>query len=136
MTDISRSHRSIVDQAHLRQDVAAIIKKFGGAQRILSCGNGSVMTEGFQVPMVAYALDVRTMRVLDEPNPVLKVPPSQAYPGPGPNTILQTRAQPTASLLPSPTAIRDWEHNGTHYSTYIHVRTFRLFSTCPAKVGS
>jgi hypothetical protein len=132
MTDIQRTHRSLVYQAHLRQDLSAVIAKFGGAKRILACG--SVMTEGFQVPMAAYALDERTLLVLDEPNPVLRVPPSQAYPGPGPSTILQTRAQSNASLLPSPTAVRDWQHNGTPYTTYIHVRSFRLFSRCPAKV--
>ncbi len=134
MTDIQRTHRSLVYQAHLRQDLSAIINKFGGAKRMLACG--TVMTEGFQVPMVAYALGERTLDVLDEPNPVLHVPPLQAYPGLGPNTVLQTRAQSNASLLPSPTAIRDWEHNGRRYTTYLHDRTFRLFSTCPAKVGS
>jgi hypothetical protein len=54
-----------------------------------------------------------------------------------PNTILQTRAQSNAHLLPAPQTILDWEaRTGVHYSTFLHVRTFYLLSTCPAKVGS
>jgi hypothetical protein len=83
--------------------------------------------------MVAYALDVHTLRV--------EAPPLGVDPGtqPAPNVILQNRAQSNASLLPQPQTILDWERegppNGTRYPTYLHVRTFRLFSTCPAKVS-
>ncbi len=128
MTDIQRTHRSLVYQAHLREDVSAIIAKFGGAKRVLACGE--VMTEGFQVPMVAYALDVRTLSVT--------APPIHIDPGtqPAPATILQTRAQSNAHLLPAPQTIRDWEtRDHVHYSTFMRVRTFYLLSTCPAKVG-
>jgi hypothetical protein len=45
-----------------------------------------VMTEGFQVPMVAYYLGVHTLQV--------QAPPSHSpAPPPWPNVILQTRAQ-------------------------------------------
>jgi hypothetical protein len=129
MTDIQRTHRSLIYQANLREDLSAIINKFGGAKRILACGE--VMTEGFQVPMVAYALDVRTLSVY--------APPVHIDPGaqPAPATILQTRAQSNAHLLPAPQTILDWEtRDHVHYSTFMHVRTFYLLSTCPAKVGS
>ena len=59
MTDIQRTHRALVYQAKLRTDLSAIISDDGGAKRVLACG--SVMTEGFQVPMVAYALGVHTL---------------------------------------------------------------------------
>ncbi len=132
MTDIQRTHRALVYQAKLRTDVNAIIREYGGPKRLLACG--SVMTEGFQVPMVAYALGVHTLAV--------QAPPLNVDPGlqPAPASILQNRAQSNASLLPQPQTILDWEHegppNGVRYSTYLHVRTFRLFSTCPAKVRS
>jgi hypothetical protein len=134
MTDLQRTHRALVYQAHLRQDAGAIIAKFGGAKRILACG--SVMTEGFQVPMVAYALGVRTLSVTAPP---VHTDPDQQPGGhpQAPNTILQTRAQSNAHLLPAPQTILDWEaRTGVHYSTFLHVRTFYLLSTCPAKVGS
>jgi hypothetical protein len=128
MTDIHRAHHALVYQAHLREDLGKIIAKFGGAKRILACG--TVMTEGFQVPMVAYALDVRTLRV--------EASPLQVYPPPpGPSTILQTRAQTHAVLLPQPKTILWWERKTPmHYSTFLHVRSFYLLSTCPARVGS
>jgi hypothetical protein len=133
MTDIQRTHRALVYQAHLRQDLNAIIAKFGGAKRILACG--SVMTEGFQVPMVAYALGVRTLTVIAPPIHIDPFKGAGDHPQ-APNTILQTRAQSNAHLLPAPQTILDWEaRDGVHYSTFLHVRTFRLLSTCPAKVA-
>jgi hypothetical protein len=134
LTDIQRTHRALVYQAKLRTDVNAIISDYGGAKRMLACG--SVMTEGFQVPMVAYALGVHTLRVEAPPVAPKSDPTEQDFPGPGPNVILQNRAQSNASLLPGPETILHWEQLGTHYPTYLHVRTFRLFSTCPAKVRS
>ena len=52
MISIPRTHGSLVYQAHLRQGMNDLIKRFGGADKVLACG--SVMTEGFQVPMVAF----------------------------------------------------------------------------------
>jgi len=49
--------------------------------------------------------------------------------------ILQTRAQSNSSLLPTATQIRAWERAGARYRLAAHVRTFRVFSTCAAKVS-
>jgi hypothetical protein len=57
LIDIQRTHHAIVYQAKLRTDVTRIVARNGGARRLLRCG--TVMTEGFQVPMVAWALGVR-----------------------------------------------------------------------------
>jgi hypothetical protein len=133
LTDIQRTHRALVYQAKLRQDLGAIIARYGGAKKLLACG--TVMTEGFQVPMVAYALGVHTLRVEAPPTAPKDDPTLEDFPGPGPNVVLQNRAQSNASLLPAPETILHWEQLGTHYPTYLHARTFRLFSTCPAKVN-
>ena len=61
MISIPRTHGSLVYQAHLRQGMNDLVKRFGGADKVLACG--SVMTEGFQVPMVAFMLDVPTTRI-------------------------------------------------------------------------
>ena len=65
------------------------------------------MTEGFQVPMVAWKLGVHTLRVEAEPS-TLAGPP-------WPDVILQTRAQSNSTLLPTPAQIIAWEHEGAHY---------------------
>ena len=80
---LPRTHHALVYQAHLREDLTAAVQKAGGKQALLNCG--AVMTEGFQVPMVAWTLGVRTLRVEAEP--------SQLAGPPWPAVILQTRAQ-------------------------------------------
>jgi hypothetical protein len=128
IVSLPRTHHALVYQAHLREDLTAAVKKAGGANALLHCGNGSVMTEGFQVPMVAWTLGVRTLRVEAEPS-------NLAGP-PWPAVILQARAQSKSTLLPTPQQIIAWEHAGAHYTLVAHVRTFRVFSTCAGKVTS
>ncbi len=121
---LPRTHHALVYQAHLREDLAAAVRKAGGANALLKCG--PVMTEGFQVPMVAWNLGVRTLRV--------EAPPSTLAGPPYPAVILQTRAQSNSTLLPTPAQIIAWEHDGANYKLIAHVRTFRVFSTCASKV--
>ena len=52
------------------------------------------MTEGFQVPMVAWTLGVHTLRI--------EATPSTLVGPPWPAVILQTRAQSNSHLLPTP----------------------------------
>ncbi len=117
LTDIQRTHRSLVYQAHLREDVSKIVSEYGGAKKLLACGQA--MTEGFQVPMVAWTLGTHTAQVAASPK-------SGTHPTAGPPVILQTRAQRNAHLLPI-------LHKFTNYSSYVlakHDRTFRLFTDC------
>ena len=125
IVSLPRTHHALVYQAHLREDLAAAVSKAGGANALLNCG--SVMTEGFQVPMVAWNLGVRTLRV--------QAPPTKIAGPPYPAVILQTRAQSNSTLLPTPAQIIAWEHAGAKYKLIAHVRTFRVFSTCAAKVS-
>ena len=109
MISIPRTHGSLVYQAHLRQGMSDVMARFGGADKILACG--SVMTEGFQVPMVAWALGVPTTRV--------QAPPTlggAAHPLPAdgaPNVILQTRDTRSAHLLP---LLSTWPTVTYHYA--------------------
>jgi hypothetical protein len=125
IVSIPRTHHALVYQAHLREDLAAAVRKAGGAGALLNCG--PVMTEGFQVPMVAWNLGVRTLRI--------QAPPSKLVGPPYPAVILQTRAQSNATLLPTPAQIIAWEHAGANYKLIAHVRTFRVFSTCAGKAS-
>jgi hypothetical protein len=109
LISIPRTHGSLVYQAHLRQGMAALVARAGGARRLLACG--SVMTEGFQVPLVAWTLGVPTTRV--------EGPPADGgakYAEPAedaPNVILQTRDTRSASLLP---LLSTWPSVAYHYA--------------------
>jgi hypothetical protein len=115
---IQKTHKALVYQAHLRQDAARIIARYGGAAKLLRCG--TIMTEGFQVPLVAWTLGVHTLRVEGPPA-------AGADPGAAPNVALQTSAHTDGMLLP---ILHQWP--GTHYTYHGTVRTFRLFTHCAA----
>ena len=117
LIDVPRTHRALVYQAHLREDMAAAVSRLGGSGAILRCG--TVMTEGFQVPMLAWNLGVHTQQVKASPL-------SPAEPGPAPNVIFQTRAQRHSHLLP---VVSAWRATTT-YRLVAHVRTFRVYEHC------
>jgi hypothetical protein len=113
--DVPATHRALVYQAKLRTDMTRAVAAAGGRARILACG--TIMTEGFQVPMLAWNLDVHTMRIAASP--------TIAGTGTPPNVIFQTRAQSNSTLLP---IVRAWK--GIRYTPVARVRTFRVFSHC------
>jgi hypothetical protein len=117
LIDIPVTHRSIVYQASLRTGVTDIVNRYGGAAKLLRCG--SVMTEGFQVPMVAWTLDVHTLDV-QAPPPAGVEPEATA-----PNVILQTRASRNLALLPY---LSQWPT--VHYHYVGRSGPFRLFTHC------
>jgi hypothetical protein len=118
---LARTHRALVYQALLRKDASAAISRLGGPHAVLACG--TVMTEGFQVPMIAYYLGVHTLQIQASP---LGPPPP-----PAPNVIFQTRAQRNAHLLP---VVHTWPQ--VHYELATATRAFRVFEHCAGKVPS
>lgn len=121
LINIPRTHRALIYQAQLRTDLVSLINRNGGPAGVLRCG--SVMTEGFQVPMVAWYLGVHILRVEAQP-PMVDAPP------PAPNLILQARDTRHAALLPLPQTIINWERTtGARYST-TRTRTFFLLEDC------
>ena len=113
--DVPATHRALVYQADLRTDMTRAVQAVGGRSRILACG--TIMTEGFQVPMLAWNLNVHTLRI--------EASPTVAGSGTPPNVIFQTRAQRSAHLLP---IVGAW--HGAHYALVAHVRTFRVYASC------
>ena len=65
LIDVQRTHRALVYQAQLRSGITAAVDKAGGPAKVLACG--TVMTEGFQVPMLAWTLGVHTVDVEASP---------------------------------------------------------------------
>ena len=101
-------------QAELREDLSTIIQRAGGAKKVLACG--TVMTEDFQKPMVAWYLDLKAVEANDARSNARKSA-SRA-----PNVILQTRATGRSARRPVlPTSV--------HY-TKLRVRTFTLYEHC------
>ena len=127
---IGKTHGSLVYQAHLREDLASLISSHGGAKAILACG--PVMTEGFQVPMLAWYLNVRTIDVLDQPaTNEAGLDPVPA--GKWPATIFQDRDNRGAELLPTAQTILGWEHEGAKYKFEVGKhRAFYFFQDCRA----
>ena len=102
-------------QAHLRTDMTRSVQAAGGRSKVLACG--TIMTEGFQVPMLAWNLDAHTSRI--------QASPAEAGTGTPPNVIFQTRAQRSAHLLP---IVRAW--HDVRYQRVAQVRTFRVYAQC------
>ena len=105
LISIPRTHGSLAYQARLRQGMEDIIARYGGSGKVLGCG--TVMTEGFQVPMVAWTLGVAAPRI-EAPPPVAS--PEAA--NEAPNVILQTRDTRSAHRLP---LLRTWPTVTYHY---------------------
>ncbi len=121
LINIPRTHRAIVYQARLRTDAAYALRQAGGRAKVLACG--SVMTEGFSVPLVAWTLDAKMLRVEASPQTGAPV-------GAPPNVIFQTRATRHATLLPS---LRNWP--GTHYRLVARNETFTVYAHCGSGVS-
>ncbi len=116
LIDLQRTHRALVYQAHLRESAGGAVDKLGGGGKIFACG--SVMTEGFQVPLLAWSLGVHTDNVQAAPVKGQPTPPA-------PNVIFQTRAQRKSHLLP---ALSTWPT--TSYRLVLRNRTFRVYEHC------
>ncbi len=99
-------------QAELRQSYVSLIKRAGGPGKVLACG--SIMTDNYEVTMLAW--------YLDEPIPRVNSLPHTLQTGRGPNVVFQ--AGPTSytpgNLGPTPLQMATWERgwqasNGSRY---------------------
>jgi hypothetical protein len=116
LIDVQRTHRALVFQAQLRASAATAVEHLGGKSSIYACG--SVMTEGFQVPMLAYTLGVHTLEVRASPQ-------ARTDAGVPQNVVFQARAQRHSRLLP---ALSDWP--GTRYKLVLRTRRFKVYEHC------
>jgi hypothetical protein len=116
LISIQRTHKALVYQARLRLDAQAIIRKGGGPAKLERCG--TIMTEGFQVPAVAWYMGVHTDQI--------EGPPAEGEPpGPAPNVVLQASAHSNSTPLP---LLQQWPN--THYTDEGATRAFRLYEHC------
>ena len=113
-------------QSQLREDMVALIRRAGGARRVASCG--PVMTEAFQVPMVAWYLRLPFTSVAEGPlvnaQGLAPVPKGQ-----WPAVIFQASPSPGNMLEPQPSTISGWQTQGARY-TVRHEKTMSLYRDC------
>jgi hypothetical protein len=121
-------HKAISYQAGLRTDVSALINQAGGPKALQSCGDGHIMVEGFQVPMVAWYMNERTLNIEDQPT-VNAAGVSQPEGAPWPNIIMQDRDTGGAARLPLWQTINAWEKQGARYKV-ITTKEIRFFEDC------
>jgi hypothetical protein len=113
-------------QSQLREDMVALIRRAGGAKRVAACG--PVMTEAYQVPMVAWYLRLPFTSVAAGPavNAQGLAPVPQ---GQWPAVIFQAAPTPGSMLEPLPSTISGWQAQGARY-TVQHEKTMSLYRDC------
>jgi hypothetical protein len=113
MPSVASIRSTLRYQAKLREQVASLIQRSGGANNVIRCG--SMMANNLQVTMVAWYLDVPIYYVRALPRkPQLGVA--------GPNVVFQDGATSTnlSSQAPTPQQMQAWEQgwkrkNGSSY---------------------
>ncbi len=111
-------------QAQLREQFSALIQREGGAANILKCG--SVMTNNYQVTMLAWYLDV--------PIPWVQSLPHKALTKQGPNVVFQDGAINPKNSGPTAAQMAAWERgwqnlNNSHYKI-IKPNSVTLYMDC------
>ncbi len=117
-------------QAQLREKFAYLIRDAGGAQNMMRCG--SVMTNNFQVTMLAWDLGVPIYYV----QALARTPKVE----PGPNVIFRDATSSGAKVDPASPYMRDWEQgwkqkNGTGYKI-ISAKPVTLYTNCSIYSGT
>jgi hypothetical protein len=113
-------------QSQLREDMVTLIRRAGGAERVSSCG--PVMTEAYQVPMVAWYLRLPFTSV--EEGPAINAQGLAPVPkGQWPAVIFQAAPTPSNMLEPQPTTINGWKAQGARY-TVLREKTMSLYRDC------
>ncbi len=126
LVSIARLRAAIHYQERLRRDTTQAIAKLGGYQAVNACGH--VITENFQVPMVAWYLKQTPFNIGDEP-PLNAQHESPVAPGQWPATIFQARDTTRALPGPEDSVVRGWERQGADYER-IDVDTVTVYTLC------
>jgi len=111
MPTISSIRYALRYQARLREEFAALIRREGGAQKLMGCG--SMMTNNFQVTMLAWDLDV--------PIYFIQALPRKFSTAKGPNVVFQDATSTGAKTYPPDLQMQAWERawklkNGSKYN--------------------
>jgi len=135
LISLSSTHKELDYQATLRSNLSALVAEAGGAQRLRDCAAGNVTVERFQLPMVAWYLDVRLSQLEIQPNTETDAGFFAEIVKPGttlarwPAVIFQDRSVSSSGLRPTPGAISRWERAGARY-TVRRLPEMTLYEDC------
>ncbi len=131
MPTVSSIRYALRYQAELRERFAALIRREGGAHKVIGCGAGtgaagSMMTNNYQVTMLAWDLDV--------PIPFIQALNRKFSTKPGPNVVFQDAASPGKESYPSELQMQTWEQawkrkNGSQYKV-VRTDPVTLYMDC------
>ena len=120
-------------QAHLRNEIALLIERAGGAHRVMGCG--SVMAHNLQVTMVAWSLDVPIPWIQALPTKFSKnqIGPNVVFQD-GPTSTLPSHQGPSIAQMQAWNAA--WKHaNGSQYKI-IKTAAVTLYMDCSKYSGT
>ncbi|HWD69566.1 MAG TPA: hypothetical protein VG293_05185 [Solirubrobacteraceae bacterium] len=126
MPTVSSIRSEMRYQAELRERYASLVSDAGGPQKVIGCG--SVMTNNFEVTMLAWYLQVPIYYV----QALAKIPKVQT----GPNAVFQAATNSGGVMYPTARFMRDWGQgwkraNGTRYKI-MYSNPVRLYMDCSA----
>jgi hypothetical protein len=128
MPTVRSIHANIDYQAHLRNEITELVRRAGGARKVVGCG--SVMAHNLQVTMVAWSLGV--------PIPWIQALPRKFSNDRGPNVVFQDGPTSTraSNQGPSSAQMQAWEtgwkqYNGSRY-TIMKAPAVTLYMNCSA----
>jgi hypothetical protein len=116
-------------QAELRERYSYLIRDAGGPASVLKCG--SIMTNNYQVAMLAWDLQV--------PIPFVQAVAKKIKVEAGPNNVFQTAASGGAELSPTTASVQDWSQgwkakNGSRYKI-MYSAPVTLYMDCSTYVN-
>ena len=117
-------------EAELRERFAYLVRDGGGPQKVMGCG--SVMTNNYEVTMLAWYLQVPIKFVQAQ----AKTPTVE----PGPNVLFQARASSGAPIFPTAAFLKPWGQgwkikNGSQYKV-MHAAPVTLYMDCSTYSGT
>jgi hypothetical protein len=139
IVSVSGAHRAMRYQSRLRVDLERVITAAGGPAAVRDCAGigahgssgqeNAIIAEAFQVPMVAWYLNLRIDQVGTPPGQLSKggsAPKRLAHP---PRVVFQDSATGGSTIFPRPSMISGWEARGAHYAR-LSSTTFHVYEDC------
>jgi hypothetical protein len=130
MPSVASIRYSVRYQAQLREQMAYLIDDYGGAGKVVGCG--SMMTNNYQVTMLAWDLDepIHFVQAL----PVYKLGQATTKLEAGPNVVFQDAATSASHQGPTAAQMLVWEQgwkqmNGSSYKIIVK-RPVTLYADC------
>jgi hypothetical protein len=140
IVSVGGAHRAMAYQSRLRIDLRRAIAEAGGSAALRNCAFGpagpgtaadgqSIVSEAFQVPMVAWYLNLRIDQVGEPPGQLPLGGFAPARLSEPPRVVIQDSATGGPKIFPKQKAIDAWEKRGANYKLF-STSTFHVYADC------